>query len=94
VVCVTVQLMVISDPAIAAEVVHSREFDKVEEAYRSVTKACQPSVLELALHMLSNTTSCDSMSVALNCADDVSRRLPRPGQWNDRRLVAALQVWL
>ena len=51
--CVTVQLMVISDPAIAAEVVHSREFDKVEEAYRSVTKAWQTSVLALALHMLS-----------------------------------------
>jgi hypothetical protein len=47
---VNVQIMVISDPVLAAEVVHSREFDKVEEAYRSVTKACQPSVLALALY--------------------------------------------
>lgn len=32
------QIIVISDPAIVAEVLHSRELDKVPEAYRSVTK--------------------------------------------------------
>ena len=88
---IRLQIIMISDPVIATEVLNRRDFDKEWQVYKSISK-----VGVIMWGGGGKEVVCWQADSPIHGAtmltDDVTRAtpVPRPRVWHDRRLVAAL----